>query len=302
MFSKTGREDKAKRDPELLYLKPNYEFIKKRPPSAVLLGPKPTTTSDRYQKVKEEEPQAHQAPQTKQSPSKSPRKPVKAIEPNLDLSYSPQKPAGYIDRTLPDDTRSSVSTDISEFEDFFKAKMRWEKQVDVWAQDNPKLVQISTADISSLSRKSTEPEVETQSKIKSIGPGAYEVSYKSIERTPKGGKFGSSPRVKEPEKKLELLLNPSIDFTKWNHPKYGIYKEQPKNDKLKLKEEQIAQQAEKAAESQLMTPVDVTEALKLKVPGGLIAPPTLDILPPHKLNNRIGPGKYDISYTAIDPA
>jgi hypothetical protein len=282
VFAKTGREERAVKEPELLYLNPNYDYVKKRPPAAALLGrPKPTVLP------------------TQKSPTKSPRKRSEVTVPPLHETESPQKDLGYVDRSLCEDARTSISTDISEFEDFFKAKSQWEKQVQNWSQVNPKLVRMSTADLANLSRRSTEPEVPEPPK--ELGPGAYEVCYKSIERTPKGGKFGTTARTKTPTSKLELALNPSVDFTKWSHPRYGIYSQQPKNDKLKLKEEIEVQLAEKAMEQQLSTAVDVTEAVKPKVLGGSIAPVTFELIPPHKLRT-VGPGRYDVSYSAVEPA
>ncbi|CAG9331393.1 unnamed protein product [Blepharisma stoltei] len=279
----------------VVMLNPNYDYILKKAPSVTIKDKKSPLKLNTKTERKQNE---NQATSNKDNSDLLPSSPVpkkaKAINYNEQL-----KSATRLAYNKSNEENSLLSTSIStmatEFDDFMKMKAEWEEKIEDWRDTNPDFVEVNFKKPSHSHSLSTEA-TSVNSQKSFVGPGAYQVNYSYIERNHLGSSFGKSPKKpKEVINETELPIDPNYNAVKKSIPGFKIAQDTERNEKLKLKDELEDLREEKAAILWKLANPDKPH----EVHGGIIAP---ESTAPHRPENtKVGPGRYSVSYDAIEP-
>ena len=196
----------------------------------------------------------------------------------------------------------SVSTADSEFGDFFRAKEKWEQQLSMEIASNPDLNKIVFPASNCLYSAKGKDQREGGKKAKEEkvpGPHSYLVKFDSVEKAPKGVKFGKGPRMPEDKVKEELPLFPNYEFVLKNPPGFKYASESEMTEQLIMKQEEEDEREALRSILYKMRDLEIPESQKARVTGGVISP---YVEVPTRYNwERLGPGKYDPDYSSIEP-
>ena len=276
-ISKLGKKPPEAKSGPVQPITPNYSINKKKPSSAII-NPKPFKAE-----------------------SKSPVK-VKAKQYEID-EISQGSELNFLHLGF-DQAMHSVSTADSEFGDFFRAKEKWEQQLSMEIASNPDLNKIVFPASNALYSRKPKGQSEGKSKAKaeeekSPGPHTYLPRFETVEKTPKGVKFGKGPRMPEERPKEELPLFPNYDFVLKNPPAFKYANESEKTEQLVMKEEEEDEREALRSILYKMRDLEIPESQRARVTGGVISP---YVEVPTRYNwERLGPGKYDPNYSSVEP-